>query len=391
VLENSKRVRAYLSDFMADEPKAQKNTLLKCLEYGFYAELKNAPTEDRIAVKNRLVQKLHNEEGLETTLCAETLDLLEAVIFGEAAPEVSTAGDEWITVAEQQTAGQVQTTTPLPGPVPPAQPSPMNVPSGNISPNNHTKRNVLIAAAVIAMVLVGIWFLSPPGRMMRAKPYFEEGVGLFDQENYDGAIRSFTEAIRIHPEYADAYAYRGRSYAGKEDYDLAIADCNEAIRIDPLFVLAYISRGNAYSHKGNYDRAIADYNEAIRIDPWFVLAYISRGNTYSDKGDYDQAIADFTEAIRINPHFTNAYYGSAYKNRGDAYYSKQDYDRAIADYTQAIRLDPQDARYYYNRGNAYSDKQNYDQAIADYTQAIGIDPNFTEARNNLEIARRRGR
>jgi len=49
----------------------------------------------------------------------------------------------------------------------------------------------------------------------------ENGKRLFDQEDYDGAIRELTEAIRLDPNLAEGYAYRARSYNGKSDYDSA--------------------------------------------------------------------------------------------------------------------------------------------------------------------------
>jgi hypothetical protein len=105
VLADAKRVRGHFSDFAANEPKALKNAFLKCLEYRFYEELKNAPAERRSAVKGWMAQKLRDEEGLDLVLCAGALDLLEAALFGEADPDPSAAGDEWVTVAEHREAG----------------------------------------------------------------------------------------------------------------------------------------------------------------------------------------------------------------------------------------------------------------------------------------------
>jgi hypothetical protein len=108
VLADAKRVRGQLSDFAADVPKAQKNTLVKCLEYGLYAELKNAPEENRAAVKDRLAQKLHDEEGLDSALCAEAMNLLETAVFGDdpARTQTSAGEEEWVTVAEQREMAQ---------------------------------------------------------------------------------------------------------------------------------------------------------------------------------------------------------------------------------------------------------------------------------------------
>src|SRR5262249_20586272 len=103
------------------------------------------------------------------------------------------------------------------------------------------------------------------------------------------------------------------------DYDRAIATTSEVMRLDPKSALAFISRGVAYERKGDMDRAIADYSEAIRLDPNNALASSNRGIVYAKKGDNDRAIADYNEAIRLNPNDANAFgnRGVIYARKGD--------------------------------------------------------------------------
>jgi tetratricopeptide (TPR) repeat protein len=56
-------------------------------------------------------------------------------------------------------------------------------------------------------------------------------------------------------------------YYDKRDNDHAIADNNEAIRIDPDYTDAFYGRGDAWRDKGDNDRAVADLNEAVRLNP----------------------------------------------------------------------------------------------------------------------------
>jgi tetratricopeptide (TPR) repeat protein len=165
--------------------------------------------------------------------------------------------------------------------------------------------------------------------------------------NYDRAIVTLSEAIRLNPTGALAFYSRGLAYGKKGDNDRAIADYNEAIRFDVSDSLAFINRGLAYEKKGENALAIADFNEAIRLDPNDAFALNSRGVAYGMKGDYDRAIADFNKSILLDPKRA-----IAFGNRGLAYGRKGDYDRAIADFNEAIALNPYDARAFCNRGNA---------------------------------------
>jgi tetratricopeptide (TPR) repeat protein len=92
---------------------------------------------------------------------------------------------------------------------------------------------------------------------------------------YDQAIADYTQAIRIAPNYVDAYNQRGSAYINKGDEDRAIADFTQVIRLDPNNALAYLWRGISYQKKYLYrgykqedlNRAYADRDKAFQLDP----------------------------------------------------------------------------------------------------------------------------
>jgi tetratricopeptide (TPR) repeat protein len=137
------------------------------------------------------------------------------------------------------------------------------------------------------------------------------------------------------PKNARDYQQIGRARTRKGEYDKAIADCDKAIRLDPQFAEAYFSRGTAYLQKRENDSAIVDFDHTIQLDPKDARAFLNRGTAYFRKRDYDKAISDADRAIQLNPQ--NAV---AYINRGTAYLQKRDYEKAIADYNGAIQLNP---------------------------------------------------
>ena len=80
-------------------------------------------------------------------------------------------------------------------------------------------------------------------------------------------------------------------------YDEAIKHYTYAIELKPDFAIAYNNRGITYRDKGEIKRAIDDFNKAIELQSDYADAYNNRGLTYRNKGDYDRAIDDFNTAI----------------------------------------------------------------------------------------------
>ena len=136
----------------------------------------------------------------------------------------------------------------------------------------------------------------------RSTIHNNRGVAYRAQGDLAHAITDSSEAIRLNPQYADAYYNRGTAYHDQGDLARAIADYNEAIRLNPQDALAYLNRGVAYRAQGDLARAITDYSEAIRLNPQYALAYSNRARAHDQLGDAARAKADLAEATRLqNP------------------------------------------------------------------------------------------
>lgn len=266
--------------------------------------------------------------------------------------------------------------------------------------------NMRISFLILPLVLV--LSVSALFGQTTATDYYNRGTDRYTQKDYDGAIADYSKAIRLDPQYTDAYRERGLAREVKKNYAGAIIDLTRAIDLDPKNVNSYYNRGHvkmtmgdshgamvdyskvieldpghakAYYFRGvirgfNLEAAdeIADYSKAIELDPKYDAAYLSRGIARRLKGDIEGAIADYTEAIKQNPNSKLAYY-----NRASERERKRDYDGAIADYTKVIGLDPTGATGYYKRGLVQYYKKEYDEAIVDYTKVLELDPKIAGA------------
>jgi len=210
-----------------------------------------------------------------------------------------------------------------------------------------------------------------------AKTFNSRGSCHRDLKNYKCALEDFNKAIALNPNDAVAYNNRGICYSLLKQNELALADYNKAIELNPNFAEAYNNRGNCYSNLKNYERALEDYHKAIASNPNYAGAYNNRGNYYKNLKNYERALEDYNKAIDLNPNFAESY-----NNRGLCYLALKNYEHALENYNKAIALNPNNAAAYNNRGVCYIDLKNYKCALKDFNKAIDLNPNFAEAYNN---------
>ena len=89
--------------------------------------------------------------------------------------------------------------------------------------------------------------------------------------DWDTQIRSCTALIQSNTELKEnvaiAFYNRALAYENKEKYELAIADYSEAIRLNPNDADAYLYRGLDKQRTGDKDGAEADIAVARRLNP----------------------------------------------------------------------------------------------------------------------------
>ena len=183
------------------------------------------------------------------------------------------------------------------------------------------KTGVIVATAKIVI------FNSDLASAESAEFYYKRGNDKYDAEDYKGALKDYTKAIKINPQYSDAFNNRGNV---KLDLNL-------------------------------YKEAIKDYRKAIEFSPQYGDAYYNSGLAKENLKDFKGAIKDYTKAIEFFPKGEDA--GDAYHGRGYAKEMLKDFEGAIKDYTKATKLIPED-------GDLYMDIHFLKLSLEDFEGAV---------------------
>ena len=191
-----------------------------------------------------------------------------------------------------------------------------------------------VAAAALLLAIVGA------GRVAAEEDLCAHGSG-------DAAIADCTRAIQsgrfTGHALAIKFSNRGVEWRLKQDYARAISDYDDAIRLDPQYADAYYNRCIAYNRTQKFELALEDCGTAITLG----ASATALNATGQEKLSIDRSTSDY------------------YTQRGIAYHGRQEIDRAIADYNQALRLSAKNAIALNPRARAYEAKGDTARAQAD--------------------------
>jgi len=190
---------------------------------------------------------------------------------------------------------------------------------------------LLLVAMSLALFATGC--KSGPTAEEQAVESYLRGAELQRQGSMRAAGDAYSDAVRLDPGYAEAYAGRGYIFYVHNNFQSAILDLNRAIALKPDLAVAYSYRGMAYEGMPNDQSALLNLTRAIELDPRLKEAYYRRATLFVRAGDIEAAIDDLTEVIALDPENTDYYV-----ERAQAYAAIGDRSRAALDLEKVIAL-----------------------------------------------------
>lgn len=130
-------------------------------------------------------------------------------------------------------------------------------------------------------------------------PDGSSGKAPFALFSFYQSLHDFNMAIRLMPQFADAWFQRGLVQLNRFNDSLGLADLRQAIRLDPTNGSYHTGRAEYYQRVGNTSAAIADADSALRLNPNDFTALEVRAAARRKLGDLPGAQSDAARAKSI--------------------------------------------------------------------------------------------
>jgi tetratricopeptide (TPR) repeat protein len=96
---------------------------------------------------------------------------------------------------------------------------------------------------------------------------FAVGVEQMNHGQGQAAIGTFTEIIRLKPDFAEGWNKRATVYFLIGEYDKSLRDCDEVVKRNPQHWGALSGYGQIYLHLDKPEQALAYFERAVAVNP----------------------------------------------------------------------------------------------------------------------------
>lgn len=197
----------------------------------------------------------------------------------------------------------------------------------------------------------------------------------------DEAIKAYTEALRLKPNYAQAQYDLGTALLAAGRRDEAMQHLLDAVKYDPAFARAHINLGKAFLDQGRVADAAEHMAKAVRLTPRDPEAQYNLGTVLLMQSKPDEAFVYFSEAIRLRPR-----YAEAHSNLGIILMGKGQLSDGIAHFAEASRLDANNPEAHFNFGLSLLQANEPAEAAEQFTVALKLRPESAKTHYHLAVA-----
>ena len=138
---------------------------------------------------------------------------------------------------------------------------------------------------------------------MTYQELIKQAIDLKNKEQYEEAVKVFSEAIALDDSQPEGYFYRANVYNHSlKQFRLALKDYTQAITLKCDNEFYYYNRALCYLNLSEVDKALDDYTAALTINPNYALAIWDKALIESDKENFEEALKGLKRVLALSPH-----------------------------------------------------------------------------------------
>jgi tetratricopeptide (TPR) repeat protein len=135
--------------------------------------------------------------------------------------------------------------------------------------------------------------------------HYNLGIAYLGKDLVDKSEQQFKEAIRLKPDFSEAYNYLGRIYLYRGQTEAAIQSFQKALS-NVLYnnpEKAYYNLGEAYMIKKEYAKAADQLERAVKLVPDYAPAYALLGQAYEGLRKDGDAKRSYRSALQYGGNY----------------------------------------------------------------------------------------
>lgn len=210
------------------------------------------------------------------------------------------------------------------------------------------------------------------------------------QNRPQDALKQLEVAVRIRPDFAEAWSDLGQVRLQVEDPSGALTALEHAVATDPNDAVAQYRLGAEYLHQGKTQAAVEHLRQAYTLNPSDQSTLNSLQIALRQSGDRegaDHVRQQLTELLRDRDQTNqNKLQAVQINNAGAALEKSGDLHGALAKYREATELDPGHAGIRTNYGVALLRLRKWSEGLDELHQASQLNPNNEQIRAALKDA-----
>ncbi|TRX60789.1 tetratricopeptide repeat protein [Fulvivirga sp. M361] len=129
-------------------------------------------------------------------------------------------------------------------------------------------------------------------------PYRQRGYRRIKEGNFKGALADLDSALFLNNSDVETWLNKGIALAKLKLWQEAVKSYSQAIDLAPDFEKVYLNRGNTLYQLELYEEALEDYEAALRLSPAYGMALYHRGLVFHKLADNEKACADLRMAVQ---------------------------------------------------------------------------------------------